>query len=73
MEELRKKILELLAQYRIAERGHEIQDYTDDDGTIAVYGNINVPCLADCQSTARECGVEYKHDMTFDLFIFYLD
>lgn len=73
MEELRKKILALLEQYRIAERGHEIQDYTDDDGTIAVYGNINVPCLADCQAIARECGVEYKHDASFDLFIFYLD
>lgn len=73
MEELKKKILALLAQYRIAERGHVIQDYTDDDGTIAVYGNINVPCLADCQTIARECGVEYKHDVSFDLFIFYLD
>ena len=73
MEELRKKILALLEQYHIAERGHEIQDYIDDDGTIAVYGNINVPCLADCQTIARECGVEHKYDVSFDLFIFYLD
>ena len=68
---LANKVAGALEELNFPQRGHVVKKHFDDDFTIEVsVSNMNVPALADCRFVAKEFGVFFYLDDSFNMGIF---
>lgn len=63
-------MINALKELNFEERGHEIQDYSDEYHAEVAVTNMNVPANADCREIADRFGCEFYVDNSFNIGIF---